>query len=73
MLRAIISKTTKEMTPSNPSGSSTRKKNGEGNGKVAQSLIWRGLSPRKSENIAFEYGSMGNWDDPNVFTSENKL
>lgn len=69
VLRTIISKTTKEMTASNPAGTSTRRKNGEGNGKMTQPLIWRGFSPRKSENTAFEYGGISNWDDPNVFTS----
>ena len=57
------------MTPSNPSGSSTRRRNGEGNGKVTQPLLWRGFSPRKNENTAFEYGGIGSWDDPNMFTS----
>ncbi|KAG5082865.1 hypothetical protein JHK84_052903 [Glycine max] len=69
VLRTIISKTTKGMTPSNPSGSSTRRRNGEGNGKVTQPLLWRGFSPRKNENTAFEYGGIGSWDDPNMFTS----
>ncbi|TKY63089.1 DIL domain containing protein [Spatholobus suberectus] len=69
VLRTIISKTTEDMTPSNHAGSSTRRKNGEGNGKVTQPLIWRGFSPRKSENTAVEYGGISNWDDPNVFTS----
>ncbi|KHN10822.1 hypothetical protein glysoja_027435 [Glycine soja] len=69
VLRTIISKTTKGMTPSNPSGSSTSRRNGEGNDKVTQPLLWRGFSHRKTENTAFEYGGIGNWDDPNVFTS----
>ncbi|KAL2320272.1 hypothetical protein Fmac_029241 [Flemingia macrophylla] len=69
VLRTIISKTSKDTRPSNPAGSSTGRKNREGNGKVTQPLIWRGFSPRKSENTAFEYGGVGNWDDPNVFIS----
>ncbi|KAJ1417945.1 NT-type C2 domain [Sesbania bispinosa] len=69
VLRAIISQTTKDMAPSNPAGSSTRRKSGEGNGKIVQPLIWKGFSPRKSENTAVEYGGLGNWNDPNVFTS----
>ncbi|KAK7336047.1 hypothetical protein VNO77_16575 [Canavalia gladiata] len=69
VLRTIISKSTKDMAPSNPAGSSTRRKSGEGNGKITQPLIWRGFSHRKSENTTTEYGGIGNWDDPNVFTS----
>jgi len=57
------------MTLSNPSGSRTRK-NGEVKvGKVTQPLMWRGFSPRKNDNTAFENGGIGHWDDPNVFTS----
>ncbi|XP_027349888.1 uncharacterized protein LOC113861331 [Abrus precatorius] len=69
VLRTIISKATKDMTPSNPAGPITRRMNGEANGKIAQPLIWRGFSPRKSENTAVEYGGIGNWEDPNMFTS----
>ncbi|BAT84825.1 hypothetical protein VIGAN_04228700 [Vigna angularis var. angularis] len=70
VLRTIISKTTKDVTTSNTSGSRTKRKNGEVKvGKVTQPLIWRGFSPRKNDYMAFENGGIGNWDDPNVFTS----
>ncbi|KAK7377703.1 hypothetical protein VNO80_03134 [Phaseolus coccineus] len=69
VLRTIISKTTKNMTPSNPSGSRTWK-NGEAKvGNVTQHLIWRGFSPRKNDYTASENGGIGKWDDLNVFTS----
>ncbi|WVY96046.1 hypothetical protein V8G54_028202 [Vigna mungo] len=59
VLRTIISKTTKDMTPSNTSGSRTKRKNGEVKvGKVTQPLIWRGFSPRKNDYMAFENGGI---------------
>ncbi|XP_061356295.1 uncharacterized protein LOC133300730 [Gastrolobium bilobum] len=69
MLRTIISQTSKYLTLSNTAVPSTRRTTGEGNGKIVQPLIWKGFSPRKSENIAVEYGGFSNWDDPNVFTA----
>lgn len=69
MLRTIISQTTKDLEPSNRAGSSMRRKSEAGSGKIAQPLIWKGFSHRKSENTAVDYGGFGNWDDPNVFTS----
>ncbi|XP_058736698.1 uncharacterized protein LOC131609075 [Vicia villosa] len=69
VLRTIICQTTKGVARSSPFGSSARRKSGEGNGKAVQPLIWKGFSPKKSENIAVEYEGFANWDDPNVFTS----
>ncbi|CAI8612146.1 unnamed protein product [Vicia faba] len=69
VLRTIISQTTKDVARSSPSGTSARRRSGEGNGKIVQPLIWKGFSPKKSENIAVEYGGFANWDDPNMFTS----
>lgn len=69
VLRTIISQTTKDVARSSSSGTSARRKSGEGNGKTVQPLIWKGFSPKKSENIAVEYEDYANWDDPNVFTS----
>ncbi|CAK8541127.1 unnamed protein product [Lathyrus sativus] len=69
VLRTIISQTTKDVARSSLSGTSARRKSVEGNGKIVQPLIWKGFSPKKSENIAVEYGGFANWDDPNVFTS----
>ncbi|KAK2413621.1 EEIG1/EHBP1 protein amino-terminal domain protein [Trifolium repens] len=69
VLRTIISQTRKDVAPSNPSGTGARRKSGEGNGKIVQPLIWKGFSPKKTENIEVEYGGFVNWDDSNVFTS----
>jgi hypothetical protein len=68
VLRTIISQTRKDVAPSNPSGTGARRKSGEGNGKIVQPLIWKGFSPKKTENIEVEYGGFVNWDDSNVFT-----
>ncbi|XP_057721613.1 uncharacterized protein LOC130935746 [Arachis stenosperma] len=67
VLRIIISQSTRDMAPSSPTGYSMRRKRAEGNGKIAQPLVWKGLSARKSEKTA--YGAFGSWDDPNVFIS----
>ncbi|MED6134980.1 hypothetical protein PIB30_042013 [Stylosanthes scabra] len=67
VLRMIISQSTKDMAPSSPAGYRMRRKRAEGNGKIAQPLVWKGLSARKSEKTA--YGAFGSWDDPNVFIS----
>ncbi|MED6222760.1 hypothetical protein PIB30_067492 [Stylosanthes scabra] len=67
VLRMIISQSTKDMAPSSPAGYSMRRKRADGNGKIAQPLVWKGLSARKSEKTA--YGAFGSWDDPNAFIS----
>ncbi|XP_061364624.1 uncharacterized protein LOC133308062 [Gastrolobium bilobum] len=71
VLRTIISRTTKDLVPSNPSGSSRRRKSeGQGYGKIAtSSLRCKGFYPGKNENTTLGYGGFGNWDDPHVFTS----
>lgn len=63
MLRTIISQTIKDLVPSNPAGYSRRKKSqGEGYGKIASPLRWKG-------HTALGYEGFGNWDDPHVFIS----
>ncbi|RHN45042.1 putative EEIG1/EHBP1 domain-containing protein [Medicago truncatula] len=69
VLRTIISQTTKDVAQSNRSRTSPRRKSGEGNAKIVQPLIWKGFSPKKSKNLEVEYGGLGKWDDPNMFTS----
>ncbi|KAK7260629.1 hypothetical protein RIF29_26847 [Crotalaria pallida] len=67
VLRTIISQTSEDVEPSNPTGSSMRRKSGEGSGKTAQPLIWKGH--RKAENTAIDCEGYSNWDDPNMFIS----
>ncbi|TKY46404.1 hypothetical protein E2542_SST28443 [Spatholobus suberectus] len=69
VLRTIISRTVKDLVPSNPAGSGRRRKSEgeEGYGKITTSLRLKGYNPRKIENIALGYGGFGNWDDPQVF------
>ncbi|CAL0323262.1 unnamed protein product [Lupinus luteus] len=69
VLRTIISQTTKDVEPSNPPGSSMRRKSGEGNGKVAQPLIWKGFSRKRTENTEVEDAGFSNWGDSNMFIS----
>ncbi|XP_020232590.1 uncharacterized protein LOC109812935 [Cajanus cajan] len=71
VLRTIISRTIKDLVPSNPDGSGRRRKieGEEVHGKITTSLKLKGLYPRKNENTALGYGGFGNWDDPQVFIS----
>ncbi|OIW14446.1 hypothetical protein TanjilG_15359 [Lupinus angustifolius] len=69
VLRTIISQTTKDVEPSNPPESSMRRKSEKGNGKIAQPLIWKGFSRRRSENTEVDYAGFSNWGDSNMFIS----
>ncbi|KAJ1391583.1 Serine-threonine/tyrosine-protein kinase, catalytic domain [Sesbania bispinosa] len=70
MLRTIISRTTKNLVPSNPAGSSRRRKTeGEGHAKISSSQRWNRSYHGKNENTALGYECFGNWDDPHVFSS----
>ncbi|KAK7316121.1 hypothetical protein VNO77_34852 [Canavalia gladiata] len=68
VLRAIISQNTKDLIPSNPAGSSRRRKTeGERYSKITTSIRLKGLYTGKHENTELGYGGFGNWDDPQVF------
>lgn len=66
VLRTIISRSVKDLVPSDLVGSGRRKKT-EGDGKITISPRLKGLNSKKNENTALGYGGFGNWDDPQVF------